>query len=255
MAWVTTLETPPALCNTRWLCTYSGAKGIVYATSQDGGYNWSSPQFIDWANTRTGISCGYDASQNRFALVYEGAADENLWIVSKPVSGSWNGPYQLPPLPNRTLTPNTAFPPSIHFADNGYGSLSWLDNVEGVVAGQLLWNNGVSQYQWRSYVVKPTIGFDDTFIMGKPVSFSVPGYDNIHTTYGISLGTSGYWWNQRALVLSRTYDWYGTPIRQESLEYFGPPVDGRLWEPAGFAQSLNSGPITLLTTTRCCFSW
>ena len=112
----------------------SGWRQVLVAESHGGdAAQWSSPEAIPYAMTRTGVSCSIDRSSERLVVAYTGAGEERVWITSRPSltagSGQWATPFRVP-APLGGITPSTFGPPEIafDFFSPTPGTLSWQEN-------------------------------------------------------------------------------------------------------------------------------
>jgi hypothetical protein len=173
LAWASVAEREPTMCGAG-LCASSGERRVMSAWSEDGGHNWSPAEPVPDATTRTGVTCTFDPTNERFVLVWSGAVDERLRLSSREFAGSWTPPFPLPPAPGRWTTPSTLEAPLI-VQHASRLQLSWFDNVDDSIHAGLRWASSSDQYEWwpnESYPFPagPLLGYLQTRVLVAPLS-------------------------------------------------------------------------------------
>jgi len=158
------------------------------------GTSWSTPEVINNAFTRSGVSCSIDRATERLVVAYSGAGEDGIWTTHRPSltagAGQWSAPKRLlAPLipgdqPNTTHLPSSYGPPDIafDFFDTAtQGILSWQDNADlrvhsvaltfsggDYVPGSASWNHFVDHSVLRSW---PIVSFESVPVLGSSVYF------------------------------------------------------------------------------------
>jgi len=184
------------------------------------GTSWSTPEVIQNAFTRTGVSCSIDRATERLVVAYTGAGEDGLWLTHRPSltagSGQWSAPKRVldPPIsgdqPNISHLPSTYGPPDVvfdFFSTSTQGFLSWQDNADLLVHSISITFSGglyvigatnathlVDRSLLRSW---PVVSFEGAPFMGSSIFVgnnhgeerrSFPGYSSIFSTESYTVG-------------------------------------------------------------------
>lgn len=111
----------------------AGWRNVYIAESSNGGSSFGTPFALGYAYTKGGVGCSLDRSANRFAIVYEGAGENSIWIAhrSSAASSTWSNPYRIDDSSPGFLV-NTLEVPQISFdsrSTNATGRIAWQETV------------------------------------------------------------------------------------------------------------------------------
>ena len=113
----------------------AGTRQLVFVESHNGGSSWSSPTPIasSTATTRSGISCQFDVTSNRFVLAFADRVEEIriAWRLT-PGGSAWSAPTRISSIHGSMLPLRTAAAPALSFDEFDYGHviglLTWWDD-------------------------------------------------------------------------------------------------------------------------------
>jgi hypothetical protein len=165
----------------------AGERTIRFSESHDGGETWTSPADVPGAFTRTGVSCGFDATRNRVVLVFAesvgftvqytervpGAAGAAAWRTPRAV-GSGILPFVM-----TYETPLVAFDPFTA----GSGLLTWTGSTHRAPLVARLVHDGAA-YAVRGVTVTATTLAEQNALRTSVVPN--PFFTDIHLAFGMN---------------------------------------------------------------------
>lgn len=197
-----------------------GARTVRYSESHDGGNTWSAPGTIAGAQTRTGVSCGFDVARNRVVVAWANASTFQVQYSERTPSsvgaGFWTAGRTIPG-PMTYEMPMLQFDP---FTANS-GMLTWhgIGNASDAVRSAVYFNG-------TQYALVNMFGVQVTASSAESADLRTNAVPNpfgteTHYAYGRNSGPPS------SQIRTRRGSTYGAPVSDSATEAtnYEPPVD------------------------------